>query len=119
MRLLGEVVAVMLGVIFVSVCCSVTDKAVVANAVAARTYWEDRYERACLAHRGPPVVCADAFDALTLLERHEPPGCDPGKPGCTVVGLIPVANRVQKIGRIPDAQRKELAAVLKRLEALP
>jgi hypothetical protein len=91
--------------------CALSDKAVVANAVAARTYWEDRYERACVAHKGPAAVCADAFDALTLLERHSATG--------EVVGLIPLANKVQKIGRIPTAELKELVAVLKRLEKLP
>jgi hypothetical protein len=92
-----------------------SDRAFVANAAAARIYWEDRYERVCVAQVGPSN-CKDAREALLLLEHHEPAGCDPalGPQFCSPKGLIPVAQSVQKLGHVPKEEKAEILAAIKK-----
>jgi hypothetical protein len=86
-----------------------SDRRFVADAAAERIYQEDRYERACVKVKGP-AGCQELADALNLLEHHE---------AGTPVGLIPVANRVQQLGKVPPEEKKEIRAVMKRIRRLP
>lgn len=104
-------VIVMLALFATSGCTS--DKAFVADSDAARVYYENRYERKCVQVVGPADVCKKAQAALNELERHEPKGCDVKLPTCVPVGLIPVANKAQKIGKLPKDAKTEISDTLK------
>lgn len=84
----------------------------VADASAERIYRKDKYDRECVQKVGPPA-CAKVQANLNLLEHHEPPGCDTKSPACVPVGLIPVANRVQQLGKVPADEKKEIRDALK------
>lgn len=78
-----------------------SDKAFVADSVAARVFEEDRYERHCVLKAGPPG-CAEMQQLLQDLKHANE-----------------VANTVQKTGRIPSDQKKEIARLLKQIRSLP
>lgn len=102
---------VMLALFATSGCTS--DKAFVANSSAARLYYESRYARKCVEVVGPVDACKKSQAALNLLEHHEPKGCDVTLPTCIPVGLIPVASKVQKIGKLPKDAKTEISDTLK------
>ena len=75
-----------------------SDKAFVANSAAARIYFEDRYERDCVAVKGP-VTCEATRQALQDLKHAND-----------------VANTVQKLGKVPAPERAEVKALLKKVQ---
>lgn len=80
------------------------DRARVGDFLAARIYFEDRYERLCatVPRVGPKEGCEKYRVALQEWKR-----------------LNDVANQVQIVGTMPDAEVRELRAVMKKCEALP
>lgn len=96
-------VVVMLALFATSGC--VSQKSFLADAAAERIYRENAYERACVQVKGPQS-CTTAQAALNLLEHHDATG----KP----VGLIPLANTVQQLGKLPADEKAEIKVALKK-----
>src|SRR5215831_17191296 len=93
----GLIIFMLAVVLFLSSCA--TDRAFVGNALSERNYHEERYERLCVTmvlYPAIPVGCDKMRADLIMLLHHDPVGCDPTKPGCRAVGLIPDAFDGQK-----------------------
>jgi hypothetical protein len=77
----------------------VSDGKLVANTTA-RQYWEeDRYEQRCVVRIGPADCSAQRKDSDELKRQ------------------VILANRVQKVGKLPKPERTQLKAQVKKLEA--
>jgi hypothetical protein len=78
-----------------------SDKAYVADAEAERIYQADRYHRLCQRVQGPPTCEQMGRKVDELLDAER------------------LANRVQKVGRVPSQEKAELEALLKAVRELP
>jgi len=78
-----------------------SDKRFVANAAAARIYHEDRYERLCVAVKGP-ATCSQMQAALQDWKHADE-----------------LANTVQKLGALPKEEKAEIAALIDKVRKLP
>ncbi len=110
---MAEFVAAMLVVIFTCglVGC-VSDKNFLADEAAAYTYHLDRYQSQCVRVKGP-ADCA-AFQAdLKKLEDVDP--ADKTKR----VGLLPTADRVIHIGKMPPEEKRAIKAAMKKVRQHP
>lgn len=82
-----------------------------ADVTAERLYQADRYRRVCQEVKGPPT-CKEMETKLNVLEGAKDSA---GKP----TGLVPLANAVQQIGKLPAQERAELDALIRALRSLP
>ncbi len=86
---------------FASLACASADFKLVQKATAYDTYFQDSYMDKCVKVQGP-AECKPCHDAINDAAR-----------------VIPLANKVQKIGPMPSQEVSEVKDVIKRLEACP
>lgn len=98
-RRLGNA-AFLVTVSIASMCGCASDQRIVRDGVAAREYYEARYQRLCVAQAGPST-CKPCQEAANDLASE-----------------IRAANESQKIGRLPKRARASLKDATKKLEAV-
>lgn len=81
-----------IGALCSTLACS--DKSLVSKATAAHVYWEDRYEKNCVAAKGDPTKC-HACQAV-LNDARE---------------TVMLANRVYQIGPMPKEEKAEVKVI--------
>lgn len=86
---------VLVAAALLSACFCSSDKALVSKATAAHMYWEDRYEKKCVAVKSGDIGQCRACQS-TLNEAR---------------GTVTLANAVYKVGPLPEEERAEVKGV--------
>lgn len=83
-----------------SLACA-SGRSLVQKATAYDTYFQDSYMMKCVEKVGPPT-CRPCQTAINDAAR-----------------IVPLANKVQKLGPLPKQEVEELKDLIARLEACP